>query len=171
MMLWGLWAENWEVDVMKKILHPVYRDYPEQPYISPERDLTAWEKTPEKFPYGVVGRKQMQRLPEGLLPGDVVMLWRIHFGNFTNESVIPQYFEYRYGVESGESIATLLRLGLARQCGAVETLPLVSMVLLKRILKENGLGVGGKRSSCWPGWWKICRRRSWRRRLPCGSMK
>ena len=32
---------------MKKITHPVYADYPEQPYISPDRDLKLWEEQPE----------------------------------------------------------------------------------------------------------------------------
>lgn len=130
---------------MERITHPLYRDYPEQPYISPERDLAAWQAEPEKFPYGVVAKKQMQRLPEGVLPGDVVMLWRIHFGTFTTESVIPQYFEYRYGVESNESLATLLRLGYARLCTAAESLPQLSLPVLKRILRANGLAIKGKK--------------------------
>ncbi|MFV0413838.1 MAG: hypothetical protein ACK5L3_11335 [Oscillospiraceae bacterium] len=96
---------------MKKITHPVYKAYPEQPYISPERDLAAWAANPNSFPYGIVEKKQMQRLPEGVLPGDIVMLWRVHFGNFTTDSSIPQYFEYRYGVNSAVCLQTLLALG------------------------------------------------------------
>ena len=130
---------------MEKRTHPFYRDYPEQPYISPQRDLDAWEKTPDRFPYGVVEKRQMQRLAEGILPGHVVMLWRIHFGNFTNESVHPQYFEYRYGVDGAECIETLIRLGYAIKCGAKDSLNLLNLRALKAILLENGLSAKGKK--------------------------
>lgn len=129
----------------KKTTHPVYKDYPEQPYISPNRDLKAWIETPEQFPYGKVEKRQMIRLPEGLLPGDVVMLWRIHFNNFTNESVIPQYFEYRYGVNSDESINTLTNLKYITLGTSKDTLNLLNMTVLKRILKNNNLPVKGKK--------------------------
>ena len=82
----------------------VYKDYDHQPYISDHRNLLEWESTPEKYPYAKVERKQMVLLEEGLFPGDIVMLWRIGFNNFTNESTIPDYFEYRYGIHSDESI-------------------------------------------------------------------
>ena len=130
---------------MKKVTHLRYKDYPEQPYISPERDLKAWENTPEKFPYAVVERKQMQRLEEGILPGHIVMLWRIHFGNFTNETFIPQYFEYRYGVDSEEVIKTLLEREYIAICGAKDSLPLLNMAVLKRILAKHKLETKGKK--------------------------
>lgn len=130
---------------MEKRTHPFYRDYPEQPYLSPQRDLDAWEKTPDRFPYGVVEKRQMQRLGEGILPGHVVMLWRIHFGNFTNESMHPQYFEYRYGVDGAECIETLIRLGYAIKCGAKDSLNLLNLRALKAILLENGLSAKGKK--------------------------
>ena len=130
---------------MKKITHPTYADYPEQPYISPERDLEKWEKYPEKFPYSKVERRQMVRLPEGVLPGDLVMLWRIHFDNFTNESTIPEYFEYRYGINSDESIALLKSLELIEDTDAYDSLDLITAPVLKRILKDEGLPAGGKK--------------------------
>lgn len=27
-----------------------------------------------------------------LLPGDIILLWRINFGAFTNENIFPKYF-------------------------------------------------------------------------------
>ncbi len=130
---------------MGKIIHSIYKEYPEQPYISPDRDLKAWVNTPENFPYGIVEKKQMQRLPEGILPGHVVMLWRIHFNNFTNQTLIPQYFEYRYGVDSDECIATLTKLGYIKICGARQSLDVLNMVVLKRILQASGLPTSGKK--------------------------
>ena len=130
---------------MEKITHPIYKDYPEQPYISPERDLIAWEKYPERFHYGIIHKRDMIRVEEGLLPGDIIMLWRIGFNTFTNESTIPQYFEYRYGVNSEASIALLLKLGFASVAGVIDSLDLLTTPQLKRILKDRGLAVSGKK--------------------------
>lgn len=130
---------------MHKKIAEIYKDYPEMPYIAPERDQEAWAGEPEAFPYGVVEKRQMQRLPEGILPGDVIFLWRVHFGNFTNQSVIPQYFEYRYGVNSEDCEAVLLRLGYIRVCGARESLPGLNMNQMKKLLEQNELPVKGKR--------------------------
>lgn len=130
---------------MEKTTHPIYKDYPEQPYISPDRDLEAWEKNPELFPYGIVEKKQMQRLPEGILPGHIIMLWRIHFNNFTNKTFIPQYFEYRYGVDSEECIQTLINRGYVEICSAKDSLNLLNMNALKDILEKSNLDTKGKK--------------------------
>ena len=130
---------------MKKITHPVYADYPEQPYISPDRDLKLWEEQPEKFPYKKVERSKMVRLDEGVLPGDIVMLWRVGFGNFTTDTHIPDYFEYRYGVNSDESLELLIDLGYIEKMGAQDTLHLLNSDVIKRILKANALKVSGKK--------------------------
>lgn len=133
-------------DKMEKITHPIYKDYPEQPYISKERDLKHWEESPEDFPYGRVEKKQMIRLEEGILPGDIIMLWRINFGNFTNETIIPQYFEYKYGVDSQESIERLIDLGYIERCSGEESLGLLNIVKLKKILKNNNLKLQGDKA-------------------------
>lgn len=132
--------------MMTIITHPIYQNYPEQPYISPERDLKLWETNPELFHYGIVSKIQMQRLPEGVLPGDIVMLWRIHFNTFTTESIIPQYFEYRYGVDAHASITTLIKLGFAERCNATETLPLLNVTLIRSMLKAHKLSLNGKKA-------------------------
>lgn len=124
----------------------VYADYPEIPYLSPGRDLEAWQRTPEKFPYGVVARSQMERLEEGILPGHVVMLWRVHFATFTTDSSFPHYFEYRYGVEGGEALATLQDKGYIRLSSARESADLLSVAVLKRLLGARGLPAGGKKA-------------------------
>ena len=132
---------------MDKITHAVYAKYPEQPYISPERDLVAWEEAPEDFPYGIIEKKQMVRLPEGLLPGHIIMLWRIHFGNFTTQTIIPQYFEYRYGVDSREVLDTLTNQGYIKLADAKKSLPLLTVAKLKKILLVNKLPIQGKKEA------------------------
>lgn len=130
---------------MKKRTHPIYKDYPEQPFISEKRDLEKWANDPKEFPYGVVERRQMVRTEEGLLPGDVVLLWRIHFGNFTTETWIPEYFEYRYGVDSEASAQLLLEKELVTLGNARDALSELNMHRLKKILKKYDLPVSGKR--------------------------
>lgn len=130
---------------MKRITHPYYADYPEQPYISPDRNLIQWEERPEKFPYGKVEKRQMIRTEEGLFPGDIVMLWRIHFGNFTTDSTIPEYFEYRYGINSDESIERLIDGKFIEIGSAKESVDLLNMTVLKRILKSEGCSTSGNK--------------------------
>ena len=122
-----------------------YEGYPERPYISKERDMEDWQAYPEKYPYGVVEKRNMVRLDEGILPGDIVMLWRIGFGNFTTETHIPNYFEYRYGVESLASLERLEEKAYAETLDAKGTLDLISMPVLKRILEHFGLKKTGKK--------------------------
>lgn len=123
----------------------LYEDYPEHPYIAPTRDLRDWEQYPEKYPYSKVERAQMIRVEEGVLPGDIIMLWRIGFDNFTNETSIPNYFEYRYGVNSDVSIQSLMDKGYVYQEDAKGSLDLLSMPLLKRILDLKGLKKSGNK--------------------------
>ena len=131
---------------MSRITHPIYKDYAEQPYISPERDLAAWEEDPSLFPYDQVAKAQMERLEEGVLPGDIVLLWRIQLNTFTTDSDYPQYFEYRYGINGVESLQLLIDLCFARQCTATESLLSLSIPKLKKILTHEGLPVGGKKA-------------------------
>lgn len=130
---------------MRRITHPVYKDYPEQPYISKDRDLEAWINTPERFPYSRVSRASMLRTEEGLLPGHIVMLWLIDVSSITNEFIAPQYFEYRYGVEAEESKQILQDKGYVVLCEAKDSLPLLHTAAIKRILKQKNLPLQGKK--------------------------
>lgn len=130
---------------MDQITHPVYKDYPEQPYISKDRDLDAWTWTPERFPYGRVPRANMLRTEEGLLPGHIVMLWLIDVSSITNEYLAPQYFEYRYGVEAEEAKRILADKGFSVLCGARESLPLLNADVIKRLLRQENLPLPGKK--------------------------
>ena len=130
---------------MKKVTHKLYKDYPNQPYISPDRDLAKWEEYPETFPYSKVEIKQMETVEDDLLPGDIIMLWRISLNTFTNETEFPNYFEYKYGINGDESLQKLFDKGYARVCSASESLESVSMVVLKRIFKHRKLSTTGKK--------------------------
>lgn len=89
----------------------LYQDYPEIPYISPERDLAQWEKDLTDGSATRVPKRNMLRTEEGLLPGDIILLWRIQLGTFTTETVFPKYFEYDYGIDAPAHLIALQEEG------------------------------------------------------------
>ena len=56
----------------------MYEDYMIKPYVSPDRDPKEGVKP--------VPKRNMEPLADGLLAGDIILLWRINFGTFTNET-------------------------------------------------------------------------------------
>ena len=91
-------------DVMEKF----YADHEVKPFISPERDLEAWLLDPKP-----VSKRNMELLRDGLLAGDIILLWRIHFGTFTTETWFPKYFEYSYGIHASEHLKGLSKMKAA----------------------------------------------------------
>lgn len=82
--------------VVNKIIAMVYADYPEKPYISPDRKI-EWIEMAKQFPKTTpVQKHMMQRFANGLLPGHVYMLYWLKKN--TNKKV-PSYFEYKYGID------------------------------------------------------------------------
>ena len=65
----------------------MYNDYEVKPYISPERDLATWLLEAKPVP-----KRNMVRLEEGLLPGDIILLWRINFGTFETTTPLFKVF-------------------------------------------------------------------------------
>lgn len=130
---------------MKKIEVELYKDYQEHPYISPDRDLQSWLENPSNFPYAKVDKKQMIRLEEGILPGDLILLWRVGFNTFTTESIFPAYFEYRYGVNPLESLKLITKLGYMYQENASNSLHQINAPTLKLILKKHNLKTSGSK--------------------------
>ncbi len=132
---------------MKTQTHPFYEYYPVHPYISPERNLSDWEENPENYPYAKVEKKQMTPLEEGILSGDVIMLWRVSLNTLTNQSIFPQYFEYKYGIYAPKSLENLQSLGYALMLSATNSLPHLSIPRLKKILLTKGLSQVGKKEA------------------------
>lgn len=97
----------------KKVSISHYKDYPEEPYISPDRDIKKWLEQTEMFPdQSFVKREMMIRNDDGLLPGHVYMLYWLN--KFTNKE-IPLYFEYRYGIDFNRELSILIDLRLIDQ--------------------------------------------------------
>ncbi len=80
---------------------------------------------------------------EGLLPGDIILLWRVHFGTFLTNSVYPKYFESTYGIDGPRHLANLIEAGYVIIDSARDSLKHLNMTQLKTLLTE----VGAKYSS------------------------
>ncbi|MGN1381195.1 MAG: hypothetical protein ACI4W2_00115 [Eubacterium sp.] len=83
------------LSLKEKIIKKYYRDYPEVPYISNERPADWLEKS-QLFPQMIVKRKNMERYPDGLLPGHIYMLYWL---KENKEKHVPEYFEYDFGID------------------------------------------------------------------------
>lgn len=113
----------------------IYDNYPELPYISPKRSLNKWIRDLNLTSESKVPIRNMQRTEEGLLPGDIVLLWRISLGTFTNESIMPKYFEYDYGINAHQSLEDLIAEGYAEVESPFNSMDHVTAALLKNLLK------------------------------------
>ena len=117
-------------DVMEKF----YADHEVKPQISPERDLEAWLLDPKP-----VSKRNMELLQDGLLAGDIILLWRINFGTFTTETWFPKYFEYTYGIHVPEHFKALVDKGYASIESAFDSLDHINATMKKAILKKKGV--------------------------------
>lgn len=109
----------------------MYEDYTIKPYISPDRDPNEVVKP--------VPKRNMEPLADGLLAGDIILLWRINFGTFTNETWYPKYFEYTYGIDGPSHLTQLVENGYAYEESAFSSLDHLNSSQKKAILKELGV--------------------------------
>ena len=112
----------------------MYNDYEVKPYISPERDLATWLLEAKPVP-----KRNMVRLEEGLLPGDIILLWRINFGTFETTTPYSKYFEYIYGINGPEHMEQLITDGYAYVESAFDSLDYITSTAKKNILKAEGV--------------------------------
>lgn len=118
-----------------KQLKEIYQDYPEIPYISPDRNLKKWLAD---FSIGSESRvpvRSMTRTEEGLLPGDIIILWRISHGTFTTDYIMPKYFEYDYGINAAAALDELIEADYAYIESPYDSFDHVNASFLKNLLK------------------------------------
>lgn len=91
----------------KKVIDRYYKDYLNKPYISKDRELYVndWFQQADLFPNSIIPRKTMERFDDGLLPGNVYMLYWIN--KYPKKKKIPGYFEYRYGIDFMKELIVL----------------------------------------------------------------
>lgn len=58
------------LDTIKKL----YKDYPEMPYINPDRDFDTFIDKLDVQKEHLVPKRNMERTEEGLLPGHIILL-------------------------------------------------------------------------------------------------
>jgi hypothetical protein len=82
--------------------------------------------------------KNLQKLPNGLLPGDIILLWRINFGTFTTESWFPKYFTQDYSIDAPAHLRELLTQGYVELDDIYSTLEAhVSGEKIRQVLFER----------------------------------
>ncbi|HFH9838479.1 TPA: hypothetical protein ACGO9X_000891 [Streptococcus suis] len=115
-------------------IEEMYKDHEVKPYISPERDLAAWLLEAKPVP-----KRNMIRLEEGLLAGDIILLWRVNFGTFTTTTPYSKYFEYIYGINGPAHMEKLLVEGYVYLESAFDSLDHITSTAKKNILKAEGV--------------------------------
>lgn len=82
----------------QKIYDLYYKDYPEMPFISKDRELnTNWFEQAKTFSQqSLVSKSMMKRYSDGLLPGHIYMLYWLK--KYSTKKT-PAYFEYEYGID------------------------------------------------------------------------
>ncbi len=119
----------------KKIIKKYYLDYPEQPYISEDRD-NDWIDIAEMFPtQSIIPKQMMTRFADDdLLPGHVYML---HWLNKYTDKDIPQYFEYKYGIDFEEEIDCLREAGFLGENNKPTKKGIAAMELHSEVIKSH----------------------------------
>lgn len=125
-------------------IQEIYKEHNEIPFISSERNLEQWLKKASVSSSEKVPKRNMERTEEGLLPGDIILLWRISLDTYTTLPDFPKYFEYDYGIDAPEHLKQLTKENYIYLQSAIESLPLVNVPGLKMILTEKGLKTPSK---------------------------
>lgn len=120
----------------KQKINEIYADHEEIPYVSPDRNLSTWFSKAKLNASEKVPKRNMIRTEEGLLPGDIILLWRISHGTFTTEATFHKYFEYDYGINGPENLQNLIDEGYLVEQSAKESLDKTTAPALRSILKE-----------------------------------
>lgn len=94
-------------DQYRQQILALYQDYPITPFIHPNRNCQQWLDDFSKGKEKRVAKSFMTPLEDGFLAGHIILIWRIQFQTFTNESVIHKYFEYTYGIDARAELSYL----------------------------------------------------------------
>lgn len=114
-----------------KTLATVYADHSELPQV-PEQYLEEILRKP-------IAKRQLERTAEALLPGHIIMLWRIQFGSYLTTSPHHKYFATTYGIDAQKELDWLIDQGYVVVEEVREALRHVASPYLKTWLKEAGV--------------------------------
>ncbi|MFX4036804.1 hypothetical protein ACJBZ3_11700, partial [Streptococcus suis] len=102
--------------------------------MSPERDLADW-----LFEAKHVPKRNMISLQEGIMPGDIILLWRIRLGSFETTTPYSKYFEYMYGINGPAHMEQLIADGYVYVESAFDSLDHIPSTAKNNILKADGV--------------------------------
>lgn len=109
----------------------IYAQHAELPYVAPEYEAELLEKP--------IAKRNMVRTDEGVLPGHIILLWRINFGTFNTQSTMHKYFYTTYGIDAQKELDWLIEAGYVRIQSAFESLVFLKAADLKAFLKAKGV--------------------------------
>lgn len=112
-------------------LAEIYAQHEEMPRV-PEQYLDEILTKP-------IAKRQMVRTVEGLLPGHIILLWRIQFGSYTNQSPHHKYFATTYGIVAEDEVVWLMDQGYVVLEDVKTALRHIPATQLKNWLKEKGI--------------------------------
>lgn len=115
---------------MKTIME-IYGEHAETPHLEP--------KYLDELMLKPIAKRQMIRTEEGLLPGHVIMLWRIQFGSYRTDSPHHKYFYTTYGIDAQKELEWLIDEGYVTLEKAKEGLRHLPSTKLKVLLKDKNL--------------------------------
>ncbi|SUN48506.1 Uncharacterised protein [Streptococcus dysgalactiae subsp. dysgalactiae] len=114
-----------------KTIKEVYQNHAEMPYIAP-----AYQEELLRKP---IPKRNMERTKEGLLPGHIVMLWRIQFGTYTTANSHHKYFYTTYGIDAQTELDWLISQGYVQKDSARESLRHLPASRLKDFLGQKAV--------------------------------
>lgn len=114
-----------------KTIKEIYENHSEMPYVHPKFEHELIQKP--------IPKRNMIRTKEGLLPGHIIMLWRINFGTFTTENPHHKYFYTSYGIDAQKELDWLIAEKYVQVDTAFVSLKHLSALQLKEFLKEKGV--------------------------------
>lgn len=112
-----------------KTFNEIYNQHAEMPHIEPKYEQDLKQKP--------IPKRNMIRTEEGLLPGHVIMLWRIQFGTYTTEYPHHKYFYTTYGIDAQKELEFLIAQNYVTVDSAFASLKHLSSLFLKEFLKSK----------------------------------
>ncbi|ESR10043.1 hypothetical protein DIX60_05335 [Streptococcus iniae] len=112
-----------------KTIDTIYNQHAEMPHIEAKYERDLLQKP--------IPKRNMIRTKEGLLPGHIVMLWRIQFGTYTTEHPHHKYFYTTYGIDAQKELEFLIAQAYVTIDSAFDSLKHLSSLFLKEFLKSK----------------------------------
>lgn len=120
-----------------EIIARFYSDFPERPFISKDSEVrNDWVEAASLFPQFLIKKEAMERLDNGMLPGEVYLLYWI---SKSKRSRVPVYFERKYGINFWEKKQSLQENGYLTEDGKLTDLGEETIRQYSEVIKKHKL--------------------------------